>query len=143
VIVYGSSMAKILLIEDDAMFARIYQKKFIKDGHKVVTAKDGHQGLALMKDEQPDVVLLDIMMPELSGLEVLERISADPAKHGIPVIVLTNLDSEEEQERALELGAVAYLVKTEHHPGLVAAKVQEILAATTRGKNLPSAVPLG
>lgn len=135
-------MAKLLLIEDDAVFTRIYQKKFTKEGHQVVTAKDGREGLELIASEQPDVVLLDIMMPELSGLEVLERIKADPAIHGVPVIILTNLGGEEEQERAVELGAVAYLVKSDHHPGLVAAKVREILEASTRDKSLPKAVPL-
>jgi putative two-component system response regulator len=82
------------------------------------------------------------MMPKLSGLEMLERIKANPATRNVPVIILTNLAGEEEQARAFGLGAVAYIVKSSHDPGQISAKVHEILAASTRDKGLPTAVPL-
>jgi putative two-component system response regulator len=135
-------MATLLLVEDDALLTRLYQKRFTKDGHTVITAKDGEEGLELIGKEQPDLVLLDIMMPKLSGLEMLERIKANPATRNVPVIILTNLAGEEEQARAFGLGAVAYIVKSSHDPGQISAKVHEILAASTRDKGLPTAVPL-
>ncbi|MCH8748706.1 response regulator [Patescibacteria group bacterium] len=136
-------MAKLLLVEDDALLVRLYQKKFTKDGYEVVSAKDGEAGLALIDKEQPDLVLLDIMMPKLSGLEMLERIKANPATRSIPVVILSNLGGEEEQERALELGAVAYIVKANNDPAKVSAKIREILQASTRDKELPGAVSTG
>lgn len=136
-------MAKLLLVEDDSLLIRLYQKRFTKDGHEVVSARDGEEGLVLIEREQPDLVLLDVMMPKLSGLEMLERIKANPATRSVPVIILSNVSGETEQERALELGAVAYIVKSANDPGRVAAKVNEILAASTRDKELPSAVSLG
>lgn len=135
-------MATLLLVEDDALLTRLYQKRFTKDGHTVITARDGEEGLELIGKEQPDLVLLDIMMPKLSGLEMLERIKANPETRSVPVVVLTNLAGEEEQARAFELGAVAYIVKSSHDPVQIAAKVHEILAASTRDKGLPAAVPL-
>ncbi|MBI4022319.1 MAG: response regulator [Candidatus Andersenbacteria bacterium] len=136
-------MAKLLLVEDDSLLIRLYQNRFTKDGHEVVAARDGEEGLVLIEREQPDLVLLDIMMPKLSGLEMLERIKANPATRSVPVVILSNVSGEAEQERALELGAVAYIVKSANDPGRVAAKVREILQASTRDKELPGAVSLG
>jgi two-component system phosphate regulon response regulator PhoB len=135
-------VAKLLLVEDDALLIRLYQKKFAKDGHQVISARDGEEGLVAIEREQPDLVLLDIMMPKLSGIEMLERIKANPTTRAVPVIMLSNMSGEEEQERALELGAVAYIVKSNSDPAQVAAKVKEILAASTRDKELPNAVSL-
>lgn len=135
-------MATLLLVEDDALLTRLYQKRFTKDRHEVITARDGEEGLELMEKEQPDLVLLDIMMPKMSGLEMLERIKANPATRSVPVVILTNLAGEEEQARALELGAVAYIVKSNNDPIKISAKVQEILTASTRDKGLPEGIPL-
>lgn len=99
-------MAKLLLVEDDALLIRLYQKKFTKDGHEVISAKDGKEGLRLIEKEKPDLALFDIMMPKLSGTEILERIKANPSTRAVPVIMLSNLGGAEEQERCLELGAV-------------------------------------
>lgn len=135
-------MATLLLVEDDALLTRLYQKRFTKDGHAVITAKDGEEGLRRIEKEQPNLVLLDIMMPKLSGLEMLERIKANPATRSVPVVILTNLAGEEEQARAFELGAVAYIIKSNNDPVKISAKVQEILTASTREKGLPDAVSL-
>ncbi len=135
-------MAKLLLIEDDMLLVRLYQKKFTKEGHEVITARDGEEGLAMIEKEKPDLVLLDIMMPKLSGLEVLERIKANPATRSVPVVILSNLGGEEEQDKAFELGAVCYIVKSNNDPAQVSAKIREILTASTRDKELPGAVSL-
>lgn len=135
-------MSKILLVEDDTLLARLYQKKFVKDGYEVATARDGVEGLEKAEKEQPNVILLDIMMPKLSGFEMLERLKALPTTKGIPVVVLSNLGGEEEQERAFELGAVTYIVKSNQDAAQIVAKVREILQAATRQKELPRAVTL-
>lgn len=123
-------MAKILLIEDDPLMIRMYQRKLLKDKYEVQSAVDGEEGLLKIRSFKPDLVLLDVMMPKLNGLQVLERMKADPAIAHIPVIILTNLGgSQEDINRGLELGAVAYLIKSAYRPDEVVAKVKEVLAA--------------
>ena len=126
-------MTKIALIEDDALLVQMYTQKFKKDGFEVVTANDGKQGLALVKKEMPSIILLDIMMPEMNGLEVLKAIKSDPDQKikSIPVILLTNLArGAEDINRGLELGAVTYLVKSKVKPAGVVTKVKEVLEAS-------------
>jgi len=132
-------MAKLLLVEDDLLLVRLYQKKFTQEGHEVVSAANGEEGLVMIEKEQPDLVMLDIMMPKMSGLEMLERIKANSVTASVPVIILSNVGGEVEQDRALELGAVAYIVKSNNDPAQVTAKVREILQASTRDKELPTA----
>lgn len=133
-------MAKILLIEDDPLMVRMYQRKLTNDGYETSVAVNGEEGLVKIRSFRPDLVLLDIMMPKLNGLQVLERVKSDPTISAIPIIILTNLGgSQEDIERGLELGAVAYLVKSAYRPDEIVAKVKEILAGYTRAKELPKA----
>lgn len=133
-------MAKILLVEDDPLMIRMYQRKLASDGYEVGMAVNGEDGLVKLRSFRPDLVLLDIMMPKLNGLQVLERMKADPTISSIPVIILTNLGgSQEDIERGLELGAVAYLVKSAYRPDEVVARVKEVLAGYTRSKEVPGA----
>ena len=134
-------MAKVLLVEDDPLMVRMYQRKLANDGYEVDVAVNGEEGLVKIRSFRPDMVLLDIMMPKLNGLQVLERMKADPTISNIPVIILTNLGgSQEDIERGLELGAVAYLVKSAYRPDEVVAKVKEVLAGYTRSKEVPAAM---
>mgnify|MGYP001619892369 CR=1 FL=1 len=133
-------MAKILLVEDDPLMIRMYQRKLLNDGYEVEIAVNGEEGLVKIRSFVPDLVLLDIMMPKLNGLQVLERMKADPSISKIPVVILTNLaGSQEDIERGLELGAVAYLVKSAYRPDQVLGKVKEVLAGYTRSKEVPKA----
>lgn len=128
-------MAKIAIIEDDTLLAEMYSQKFQKDGYQVMRAGDGQEGLALIKQQKPNLILLDIMMPKMNGLQVLQAIKADPDKQikNIPVVLLTNLAREmQDVNRGLELGAVAYLIKSQVKPADVVIKVKEILAGYTR-----------
>ena len=126
-------MAKIFLCEDDPLLVRLYQEKFTNDGYQMETALNGEEGLTKMKQTKPDLVLLDIMMPKMDGLEVLAAMKKDPDLKGIPVILLTNVfRGKEDVNRGLEMGAVAYLVKSDVTPAHVVAKVKEILAAHTK-----------
>jgi CheY-like chemotaxis protein len=105
-------MANILLIEDDAMVVRMYQRKLELEGFKVNLAFNGEEGLAALKKEKPDFILLDIMMPKMNGIETLKAIKADPNFKDIPVVMLTNLgDKPEDVQKCKEMGALDYWVK--------------------------------
>ncbi len=102
----------VLLVEDDAMIVRMYQRKLEHDGFKLNLAFNGEEGLAAVKKERPDIILLDIMMPKMNGIDTLKALKADAQTKDIPVIILTNLgDRPEDVEKAKGLGAADYLVK--------------------------------
>lgn len=103
-------MKKILVIEEDASLFKAYREMFKPEGISVVGAATGQEGLALVQNKKPDLILLDIMLPGgLNGFDVLEQLKKNPATAKIPVIVMTNLDSEAKVAR--EIGAMGYLVK--------------------------------
>jgi CheY-like chemotaxis protein len=126
-------MAKtILIVEDDPLMSRMYQKIFTFEKYDVAMAGDGEQGLDKARQIKPTLILLDIMMPKMNGLQVLDKLKADPELKGIPVIMLTNLAGEKDAENALMKGAVKYIVKSEYEPKKVVEMVQEIIAAHSR-----------
>ncbi len=125
-------MAKILIVEDDPLISRMYQKIFTFEGYDVDTATDGEEGLVKVREGKPSMVLLDVMMPKLNGIEMLKRLKADPDTKSIPVVMLTNLSGEQDAEAALSLGAVKYIIKSDHDPKQIADMVKEILAGYTR-----------
>jgi CheY-like chemotaxis protein len=120
--------AKILLVEDDLFMRRLYSEAFKLEGYDITTAEDGGEGLMHVYKEAPALILLDIMMPEMNGLELLEKIKSDPLTKRIPVIMLTNLSGKKEAETAIAKGAEKYLVKSEYEPIQVIKIVEEILA---------------
>jgi CheY-like chemotaxis protein len=103
---------RILLVEDDQYQRKAEEALLRLRGYDVVIAVDGEEALKrLTKPERPDLIVLDLIMPKLSGFEVLKRIKADPGTSAIPVIVLSNLSQESDRRQVLEAGAVEYLVK--------------------------------
>lgn len=122
----------ILIVEDDPLMSRMYQKIFTFEKYTVAVAKDGQEGLDQVRQVKPTVILLDIMMPKMNGLQVLDKLKADPETKNIPVIMLTNLASEKDAENALLKGAVKYIVKSEYEPKKVVEMVEEIIAAHSR-----------
>ncbi len=123
-------MSKILIIEDDINLIELYQAKFAMEEFEVMTASDGHEGAAKAVTEQPDVILLDILMPNVNGFEVLKELKQHAESKEIPVIVYTNLgssDSDEKRELAFSLGAADYLVKALHEPDSIVDRVRELL----------------
>jgi CheY-like chemotaxis protein len=125
-------MTKILIVEDDPLMSRMYQKIFKFEGFDVDFASDGEEGLEKIRATKPTLVLLDIMMPKMNGLEVLEKIKLDPETKAIPIIMLTNLAGTQDAEAALAKGAVKYIIKSENEPKTVVNMVKEILAGYTR-----------
>ena len=124
--------AKILIVEDDPLMMRLYSKVFEIEGYTVATAGDGEEGLLQVHKEIPTLILLDVMMPKMNGLQLLEKLKADPATKKIPVIMLTNLAGQSDAETAITKGAVKYIVKSEYEPKQVVNMVKEILAGYTR-----------
>jgi len=125
-------MAKILIIEDDPLMARMYQKIFSFEGYQIEVAQDGEDGLEKVKNNHPNLILLDVMMPKMNGFQVLEKLKVDPDTKKIPVVMLTNLAGQSDAEKALTKGAVKYIVKSEYEPKQVANMVKEILKGYTR-----------
>lgn len=123
-------MAKrILVVEDTELLRRMYRDRLLQDGYEVEDAADGVAALALLRDRPFDLVLLDLIMPRMGGIQVLEAVKQDPRTQSIPVIVLTNLGEEQTIETAVNLGAVDYLIKNETRPADVAEKVKLVLQA--------------
>ena len=117
---------------------RMYQKIFTFEKHEVELAGDGEEGLAKVQTFNPTIILLDVMMPKMNGLQVLEQLKSNLATKSIPVVMLTNLAGQQDAETALSKGAVKYIVKSEHEPKAVADMVEEILAGYTRN-DIPTA----
>jgi DNA-binding response OmpR family regulator len=120
-------MAKILLVEDDQLLTRLYTKKFTKEGFEVTVAGDGSDGLVKAKNSPPDLILLDLMMPKANGFEMLQALQSSAQLKNIPVVVLTNVSAETDEQRARSLGATDYLVKANSPPDQVVARVKELL----------------
>jgi CheY-like chemotaxis protein len=127
-------MTKILIVEDDPLMSRMYQKIFKFEGFDVDMAGDGEEGLDKVRTGKPTLILLDIMMPKMNGMQVLEKLKLDPETKAIPVIMLTNLAGTQDAEAALTKGAVKYIIKSEFEPKQVANMVKEILAGYTRNE---------
>ncbi len=130
-------MPQILIVEDDELIARLYEKAFGFEGYEVDVAHNGREGLDAVKQNKPTLILLDIMMPEMNGLEVLDHLKKDETTKDIPVIVLTNLAGEHDAEEVLAKGAVKYIVKSEHNPKEIVDIVKGILAGYTRNEIPP------
>lgn len=118
---------RILVVEDTELLRRIYQDKLAQDGYTVHTAADGLEALNVIRTTPLDLILLDLIMPRMGGLEVLETIKADPRLSAIPVVILTNLGEEASIENAVAMGAVDYLIKNAAKPADVAAKIRLVL----------------
>jgi len=116
---------KILLVEDEEIMINLLQRKLTKEGYEVSIAKDGEEGLKLMKEIKPDLILLDIIMPKMGGFEVMEEMNKDKELKKIPVIVISNSGQPVELDKAQKLGAKDWLIKTEFDPQEVIDKVKK------------------
>lgn len=120
-------MPKILVIEDESALQKTLGAVLTKNGYRVIKALDGDIGLQLAQKELPDLIILDIILPKVDGFEVLRELKSKDATKLIPVVVLTNLESMEDIEKALEEGASTYLVKSNYTLEEILQKVQQTL----------------
>lgn len=122
------NMTKIAIIEDDATINQMYRMKFEADGFDVELADNGKRGVAMVEKFKPDIILLDLQMPEMNGDEALMEIRAHDWGRDIPVIILTNLGEEEAPKTLKTLGVHSYIVKADLTPRQVVERVKEALA---------------
>lgn len=116
---------KILIIDDEQAILNMYSAALGDFG--VITAGNGEEGLKIARKEKPDLIYLDIIMPQLNGLDVLKKLKADQATSEIPVILLTNLPEEASADKAKALGAEDYFVKVDYEPEKLAEATKKIL----------------
>jgi CheY-like chemotaxis protein len=119
---------RILIVEDDDFLLQMYVTKLELENFKVFGSINGVQGLKTAQREKPDLILLDLNLPEMDGFEVLERLKADDDTKDIPVLVLTNYAQKDNIDRCLELGADDYLIKAHFVPSEVIKKIKDILS---------------
>jgi len=120
----GSDDIRVLFVEDDPTVAQMYRLKLELDGYQVVMAKDGEEGLKLAAKLKPDIIFLDIRLPKMGGLDVLEQLrEAKETKH-TPVVILSNYGERELVERGLKLGALEYLIKSQTTPARLSSGVE-------------------
>ena len=118
---------KILIIEDDKFLRDLIVQKLQREGYVVVEATDGEEGVKKAQGEQPDILLLDLILPEIDGFMVLEQIKKNPKTKDIPVVILSNLGQKEDIDRGLRLGAADFLIKAHFTPGEIIEKIRVIL----------------
>jgi len=115
---------KILVVEDTQLLQHMYRDRLVADGFNVDVASDGLEALNILRTDTMDLMVLDLIMPRMGGLEVLETVRNDPRLKDLPVLVLTNLGEETAIQHALELGAIDYLIKNSSKPADVSAKIR-------------------
>jgi len=123
-------MAKIMLVEDDNNLREIYEARLLAEGYQIVSAHDGEEALALAVKEKPDLIISDVMMPKISGFDMLDILRSTPETKDTKVIMMTALSQAEDKQRADKLGADRYLVKSQVTLEDVAKIAREVLEGT-------------
>ncbi len=118
---------KLVIVEDDKFLRDLIIRKLSGEGFLVKEAATGEEGLEIMREEAPQLLLLDILLPGLSGYDVLEAMQKSEQLKSIPVVMLSNLGQKEEVERAKSLGAKDFLIKAKYTPGEIVTRIKEIL----------------
>jgi len=117
----------ILVVEDDKFLRELISHKLLKEGFDIIEAFDGEDGIKKIKEQKPDLILLDLILPGIDGFEVLSKMKSDQELVPIPVIILSNLGQKDDVEKGLKLGAVDYLIKAHFTPGEIVEKIRNIL----------------
>ncbi len=118
---------KVLIIEDDHFLSSLMKARLEKEGFTTLQAFDGEEAFNLLKQNKPDLIVMDLIMPKVSGFELLENISADPQISRVPVMVLSNLGQDSDIEKVKRLGATQYFVKVQTSIDDLVVKVKELL----------------
>lgn len=124
-------MPQILLIEDDPLMSELYERVFKDAGYEVILAVDGSDGFHKAKEQLPTIILLDIIMPKMDGIQALELLKSNPSTSLIPVIILTNVSTPLERDRAMSLGAIDYVVKSNIDPKNLVEMIKKVIETTT------------
>ena len=119
---------RVLFVEDDESVAQMYRLKLELDGYVVDVASDGLAALEKARTTHPDIIFLDLRLPKLDGLGVLEQLRADPATAAMPVVILSNWNERELVERGIHLGALDHLIKSQTTPGRLSQRLRDWLS---------------
>ncbi len=122
---------KVVLVEDDSLMSGILSRHLISEGLAVILISEGDKAFERIQAEQPNIVLLDIVLPGVNGFDILQKLKQDTSTKSIPVLILSNLGSQEDIEKGMSLGADAYLVKADNMVEEITKKVQGILNRST------------
>lgn len=133
-------MSKVMIVEDDDSLREIYSIRLTAEGYTIVSAKDGEEALAIAVRERPDLIVSDVMMPKISGFDMLDILRSTPGMDSTKVIMMTALSSEDERQRGEALGANRYLVKSQVGIEDVVNAVHEVLGDREQGGVIDSAV---
>jgi DNA-binding response OmpR family regulator len=114
----------ILIIEDDEFLRGLISKKLASEGFAVISAIDGEKGIEKARDQNPDLILLDLLLPNVDGYEVLQKMKENPATSHIPIIVVSNLGQSEDIDKAMKLGATDFLIKAQYTAEEIVNKVK-------------------
>ena len=131
-------MTKILLVEDDPVINKMYSRLFKLEGYEVVVAVDGLDGLEKLKTFTPDIIMLDIMMPKMNGVEMLGKIKENPETQNIPTIVLTNMSDMRVSNEVFAKGVNLSIIKSEMEPDMVISWVKSVLAKAQKDSGTPA-----
>ncbi len=134
-------MSKIMVVEDDASLREIYSIRITAEGYEVVSAGDGEEALAVAVREKPDLILSDVMMPKISGFDMLDILRSTPETANIKVVMMTALSAEDQRQRGERLGADRYLVKSQVGIEDVVNTIHEVLGDRAAPAPAPEAAP--
>ena len=120
-------MKKILFIEDEYALQKAMGEILIQDGYEIISALNGEEGLKLAQNKNPDLIVLDLVLPKIHGFEVLKELKENKKTKNIPVVILTNLEGAQDVEKAIKMGANTYLVKSSYSLEEVTEKIKNVL----------------
>jgi CheY-like chemotaxis protein len=123
----NQKQSRIMIVEDDDMLVEIYRKKLSLEGYSVSVVRNGKEALSTLSKEKFDLVLLDLVMPEMDGFETLGEIKKIPQNQDLKIIITSNLSQENEKQKALDLGASGFLIKSNYDLNEFADKIKEFL----------------
>ena len=111
----GRATARVQIVDDETHNRSLLEVMLSSEGYELLTAASGEEALTVVEEQHPDLILLDIMMPEMNGFQVTTMLKANPATQHIPIVILSAIDDRGARERGLQVGAVAFLTKPIHH----------------------------
>ena len=117
----------ILIVEDDEFFRELLKKKLLSLGFHIFEASNGEEGVEQTNQKKPDLIILDLLLPNIDGFEVLSKVKTNPETSSTPVIIVSNLGQQEDVERGLKLGAADYLIKSQFDIESIVAKIKGVL----------------
>lgn len=118
---------KVLLVEDEQMIVQMYKIRMEDEGWEVFNTDRGSEAIKLAKSEKPDIILLDIILPETDGFSILKELRSEASTKKIPVMMLTNLGQESDQNKGKEMGVNGYFIKSQHTPRDVITKIENLI----------------